>query len=173
MLGNFSFGDYFKKEAIEWGWDLLIHEWGLPAEKMWITIYLDDDDAFHLWRKIGIPEDRIVRLGKKDNFWEMGNTGPCGPCSEIHIDLGQSMCDKQDVPGHKCAVNAGCSRFIELWNLVFIQYNRDDEGKLSPLTARYIDTGAGLERVAAAFRINGAIMIRIVKLVLLTVAFAI
>src|SRR5512147_1378078 len=91
MLGNFSFGDYFKEGAIEMGWDLLIRQWGLPKEKMWITIYLEDDEAFHLWRKIGIPEDRIVRLGEKDNFWAMGETGPCGPCSEIIIDQGEGV----------------------------------------------------------------------------------
>jgi len=145
MLGNFSFGDYFKKEAIELGWDLLIRQWGLPADKMWITIYLDDDEAFHLWRRIGIPEDRIVRLGEKDNFWAMGETGPCGPCSEIIIDQGSQVgCGRPE-----CSVDCGCDRFLELWNLVFMQYNRDGEGRLQPLAKPSIDTGMGLERITA------------------------
>ncbi|OGP89723.1 MAG: alanine--tRNA ligase [Deltaproteobacteria bacterium RBG_16_48_10] len=145
MLGNFSFGDYFKEEAIEMGWDLLIHQWGLPREKMWITIYLEDDEAFHLWRKIGIPEDRIVRLGEKDNFWAMGETGPCGPCSEIIIDQGEGIgCGRPS-----CSVACDCDRFLELWNLVFMQFNRDQEGKLHPLAKPCIDTGMGLERISA------------------------
>ncbi len=145
MLGNFSFGDYFKKGAIEMGWDLLIHQWGLPPERMWITIYSDDDEAFDLWRKIGIPEERIVRMGEKDNFWAMGETGPCGPCSEIVIDQGEGIgCGRAD-----CAVGCDCDRFLELWNLVFMQFNRDSEGKLHPLAKPCIDTGMGLERIAA------------------------
>ncbi|NWG03995.1 MAG: alanine--tRNA ligase [Syntrophaceae bacterium] len=145
MLGNFSFGDYFKKEAIEMGWDLLTHQWGLPAEKMWITIYLDDDEAFHLWRRVGIPGDRIVRLGEKDNFWAMGETGPCGPCSEIVIDQGEGVgCGR---PG--CQVGCDCDRFLELWNLVFMQFNRDSAGGLQPLAKPCIDTGMGLERISA------------------------
>ncbi len=145
MLGNFSFGDYFKEGAIEMAWDLLIHKWGLPAEKMWITIYLDDDEAFDLWRQIGIPEDRIVRLGEKDNFWAMGETGPCGPCSEIVIDQGEGMgCGRPD-----CAVGCDCDRYLELWNLVFMQFNRDGQGKMTPLAKPCIDTGMGLERISA------------------------
>ena len=145
MLGNFSFGDYFKKEAIEMAWDLLIRQWGLPAERMWITIYLEDDEAFHLWRKIGIREERIVRLGEKDNFWAMGETGPCGPCSEILIDQGKGIgCGR---PG--CSVGCDCDRFLELWNLVFMQFNRDSDGKLQPLAKPCIDTGMGLERISA------------------------
>ena len=145
MLGNFSFGDYFKKEAIEMGWDLLIRQWGLPAEKMWITIYLDDDEAFHLWRRVGVPGDRIVRLGEKDNFWAMGETGPCGPCSEIVIDQGEGVgCGRPD-----CRVGCDCDRFLELWNLVFMQFNRDAEGRLQPLAKPCIDTGMGLERISA------------------------
>ncbi len=145
MLGNFSFGDYFKKEAIEMGWDLLIRQWGLPAEKMWITIYLDDDEAFHLWRRVGVPGDRIVRLGEKDNFWAMGETGPCGPCSEIVIDQGEGVgCGRPD-----CQVGCDCDRFLELWNLVFMQFNRDGEGRLQPLAKPCIDTGMGLERISA------------------------
>lgn len=145
MLGNFSFGDYFKKEAIEMGWDLLIHQWGLPPDKIWITIYFEDDEAFELWRKIGIPAERIVRMGEKDNFWAMGETGPCGPCSEIVIDQGEGVgCGRAD-----CAVGCDCDRFLELWNLVFMQFNRDSEGRLHPLAKPCIDTGMGLERISA------------------------
>ena len=145
MLGNFSFGDYFKKEAIEMAWDLLTRQWGLPADRMWITIYLEDDDAFHLWRKIGIPAERIVRMGEKDNFWAMGETGPCGPCSELVIDQGEGVgCGRPD-----CQVGCECDRFLELWNLVFMQFNRDAEGKLHPLAKPCIDTGLGLERISA------------------------
>jgi alanyl-tRNA synthetase len=148
MLGNFSFGDYFKKEAIQMGWDLLMRQWGLPAEKMWITIYLNDDEAFHLWRNVGVPEDRIVRLGEKDNFWAMGETGPCGPCSEIVIDQGEGVgCGRPD-----CRVGCDCDRFLELWNLVFMQFNRDSEGELLPLAKPCIDTGMGLERISAVLQ---------------------
>jgi len=148
MLGNFSFGDYFKKEAIEMAWDLLVRQWGLPAEKMWITIYLDDDEAFHLWRRMGVPGDRIVRLGEKDNFWAMGETGPCGPCSEIVIDQGEGVgCGRPD-----CRVGCDCDRYLELWNLVFMQFNRDSEGRLEPLAKPSIDTGMGLERISAVLQ---------------------
>ena len=148
MLGNFSFGDYFKERAIEMAWDLLIHQWGLPPEKMWITVYLDDDEAFRLWKKIGISEERIVRMGEKDNFWAMGETGPCGPCSEMVIDQGETVgCGRPD-----CRVGCDCDRFLELWNLVFMQFNRDPEGKLHPLARPSIDTGMGLERVAAVLQ---------------------
>lgn len=144
MLGNFSFGDYFKEGAIEMGWDLLIHQWGLPAGKMWITIYLDDEEAFNLWKKIA-PEERIVRLGEKDNFWAMGETGPCGPCSEIVIDQGEGVgCGRAE-----CSIHCDCDRFLELWNLVFMQFNRDSEGRLHPLAKPCIDTGMGLERISA------------------------
>jgi alanyl-tRNA synthetase len=145
MLGNFSFGDYFKKEAIDMGWDLLVRQWGLPAGKIWVTIYLDDDEAFHLWRRIGVPGERIVRLGEKDNFWAMGETGPCGPCSEIVIDQGEEVgCGSPD-----CRVGCDCDRYLELWNLVFMQFNRDSEGRLEPLAKPSIDTGMGLERISA------------------------
>ncbi len=145
MLGNFSFGDYFKKEAIEMGWDLLIHQFGLPVDRIWVTVYLDDDEAFHLWRRIGISKDRIVRLGEKDNFWAMGDTGPCGPCSEIVIDQGEGVgCGRPD-----CTVGCDCDRYLELWNLVFMQFNRNTEGKLEPLAKPSIDTGMGLERISA------------------------
>jgi alanyl-tRNA synthetase len=146
MLGNFSFGDYFKKEAIEFAWEFLTKEVKLPADKLWATVYKDDDEAFELWRTVvGLPAERIVRLGEKDNFWSMGDTGPCGPCSEIIIDQGPEMsCGK---PG--CAVGCDCDRYLEIWNLVFMQYNRDTTGKLTPLPKPSIDTGMGLERVSA------------------------
>ncbi len=146
MLGNFSFGDYFKKEAIEFAWEFLTTVVKLPAEKLWVTVYKDDDEAFELWRTVvGIPAERIVRLGEKDNFWSMGDTGPCGPCSEILIDQGPAMsCGK---PG--CAVGCDCDRYLEIWNLVFMQYNRDETGKLTPLPKPSIDTGMGLERLSA------------------------
>jgi len=161
MLGNWSFDDYFKAEAIEWAWELLTKVWGIDPDSLWATVFAGhraeglpgDDEAARLWTKMTeIPAERVLAFGKKDNFWEMGDIGPCGPCSEIHIDLGPGMCDKKDVPGHKCAVNGGCSRFIELWNLVFIQYNRTEGGKLAELGAKYVDTGAGLERIAAVLQ---------------------
>jgi alanyl-tRNA synthetase len=161
MLGNWSFDDYFKAEAIEWAWELLTKDWGIAPASLWATVFAGhkdeglprDDEAAGLWTKVTpIPAERVLAFGKKDNFWEMGDTGPCGPCSEIHIDLGPDMCDKKGIPGHKCAVNSGCSRFIELWNLVFIQYNRTDGGKLLELGAKYVDTGAGLERIAAVLQ---------------------
>ncbi len=146
MLGNFSFGDYFKKEAIEWGWELLTEGYNLPAERLYVSVYEDDDEAYRIWEEeIGIPSDRIVRLGEKDNFWAMGDTGPCGPCSEIHIDQGPSLgCGR---PG--CAPGCDCDRYLELWNLVFTQFDRDQEGKLTPLPKPNIDTGMGLERITA------------------------
>ncbi len=158
MLGNWSFGDYFKKEAIAWAWELLTKEWQLPREKLWATVFegdpednlAPDEEAEQLWKEItDIRPEQILRFGKKDNFWEMGDTGPCGPCSEIHIDLGPEHCDRTGEPGHVCAVNSGCRRFIELWNLVFIQYNREPSGKLTPLPARHVDTGMGFERILA------------------------
>jgi alanyl-tRNA synthetase len=150
MLGNWSFGDYYKAEAIEWAWELLTKQWDLPVDKLYATVYRTDEDAEKLWRKISsLPAERIQRFDEKDNFWEMGETGPCGPCSEIHIDRGDGACDKKHIKGHVCAVNAGCARYIELWNLVFIQYTRDEEGNLHELPAKHVDTGMGLERVAA------------------------
>ena len=146
MLGNFSFGDYFKKEAIVFAWDFLTEVVKLPKEKLWVTIYKDDDEAFHLWQDVAkIPAERIVRLGEKDNFWSMGDTGPCGPCSEIIIDQGEDIsCGKPD-----CAVGCDCDRYLEIWNLVFMQYNRDETGKLTPLPKPSIDTGMGLERLSS------------------------
>jgi len=146
MLGNFSFGDYFKKEAIEFGWEFITKTLLLPPEKLWITIYKEDDEAFKLWHEnIGLPESRIIRMGQKDNFWSMGDTGPCGPCSEIHIDQGKSVgCGRSE-----CSVDCECDRFLELWNLVFMQFNRDKEGNMTKLPKPSIDTGLGLERVSA------------------------
>ncbi len=146
MLGNFSFGDYFKEEAIQYGWEYLTKTIGLPAEELWVTVFQDDDEAFELWeKKIGVPKSRIVRLGHKDNFWQMGDTGPCGPCSEIHIDQGAVLgCGQPD-----CAVGCDCDRYLEIWNLVFMQFDRDAEGTLNPLPKPSIDTGMGLERLAA------------------------
>ncbi len=146
MLGNFSFGDYFKEKAIEFAWDLLINGYGLPQDKLWASVYLDDDDAYDLWHnKIGIPTERIVRLGEKDNFWAMGDTGPCGPCSEIHLDRGAEFgCGNPN-----CGVDCDCDRFLEIWNLVFMQFNRDASGKMTPLPKPSIDTGLGLERMAS------------------------
>ena len=161
MLGNWSFGDYFKAEAIEWAWQLLTGVWKIDPDKLWATVFAgdehdgmpEDSEARELWTKVTpIPAERVLSCGKKDNFWEMGETGPCGPCSEIHIDLGPDKCDMQDVPGHECKVNSGCARFIELWNLVFIQYNRHPDGKLVPLSSKYVDTGAGLERIVAVMQ---------------------
>ena len=149
MLGNFSFGDYFKEGAISYGWDLITNVYGLPEEKLWVTVYQDDDEAFDIWNKdIGVAGKRIVRMGEKDNFWSMGNTGPCGPCSEILIDQGKSFgCGK---PG--CAVGCECDRYLELWNLVFMQFERNQEGEMMPLPRPSIDTGLGLERLAAVLQ---------------------
>ncbi|MGD2028664.1 MAG: alanine--tRNA ligase, partial [Desulfobacterales bacterium] len=146
MLGNFSFGDYFKEKAIDFGWDLLTNGYGLPEDRLWVSIYLDDDEAHELWnRNIGVPENRILRFGEEDNFWAMGDTGPCGPCSEIHMDRGKEFgCGKPD-----CKVGCDCDRFIEIWNLVFMQFDRDTSGKLVPLPKPSIDTGLGLERLVS------------------------
>ncbi len=153
MLGNWSFGDYYKKEAITWGWELVTSVWNLPKDRIWATVFREDDEAEQVWRKAtDIHSSHILQFDEKDNFWEMGETGPCGPCSEIHIDLGEGYCDKQAVPGHVCGVNSGCARFIELWNLVFIQYNRDPSGKLSLLPAKHVDTGLGLERIVSVLQ---------------------
>jgi alanyl-tRNA synthetase len=151
MLGNFSFGDYFKAEAIEFAWDLITKDYGLPKDKLYVTVFREDDDAEELWQKIaGVPKSRIFRLDEKDNFWQMGETGPCGPCSEIHYDLGPEASE----PGHESEPfpsDAG-GRFVEIWNLVFMQYDRDAAGKLTPLPRPSIDTGMGLERIAAVLQ---------------------
>ena len=143
MLGNFSFGDYFKKEAISWAWEFLTKVIKLPEDKLWVTIYEDDDETAKIWSAIVKPE-RIVRLGKDSNFWQMGETGPCGPCSEIIYDQGDKFgCGKED-----CKVGCDCDRYLEVWNLVFTQFDRDETGKLNPLPQKNIDTGMGLERLA-------------------------
>ncbi|MBX3238211.1 MAG: alanine--tRNA ligase [Nitrospiraceae bacterium] len=142
MLGNFSFGDYFKEDAIRFGWEFLTSVVGLSKDRMWITIFREDDEADRLWRKIGVSPSRIVRCGEKDNFWQMADTGPCGPCSELHFDQGPS------VPGDDTPNGEG-DRVIEIWNLVFMQFNRDSAGTLNPLPKPSIDTGMGLERLTA------------------------
>ena len=148
MLGNFSFGDYFKADAINFAWNLVTKEYGLPKDKLYITVFREDDDAEELWQKVaGVPKSRIFRLDEKDNFWQMGDTGPCGPCSEIHYDLGPEAAE----PGreHEEFPLDGGGRFVEIWNLVFMQFNRDIQGNMPPLPRPSIDTGMGLERVAA------------------------
>ena len=149
MLGNFSYGDYFKKESISWGWEFLTEKMGLPKEKLWITIYQEDDEAFEIWNKImGVPADRIVRMGMDSNFWMMGETGPCGPCSEILYDQGPGVgCGRPE-----CNVECDCDRHLELWNHVFTQFDRDKEGHFHPLPTPNIDTGMGLERLAAVIQ---------------------
>lgn len=163
MLGNWSFGDYFKREAIGWAWELLTQVWGLPRERLWATVFAGDpeeglepdEEAARLWPEItGIPSERVLRFGKKDNFWEMGDTGPCGPCSEIHLDLGEGFgCGRPDcMPNCPHCERAHLLRYVELWNLVFIQFNRDEEGHLSELPARHVDTGMGFERICAVLQ---------------------
>ncbi|MCA9782693.1 MAG: alanine--tRNA ligase [Candidatus Delongbacteria bacterium] len=156
MLGNWSFGDYYKKEAIVWAWELLTGVWKLPPDKLYVTVFGGeagvpfDEEAYGIWsRETDIPKDHILRFGAKDNFWEMGDTGPCGPCTEIHIDRGESY-GKLDPK--TCFVNTDSDRFIELWNLVFIQYNRDSSGTLKELPSRHVDTGAGFERLCAVLQ---------------------
>ncbi|MDP2156814.1 MAG: alanine--tRNA ligase-related protein, partial [Nitrospirota bacterium] len=130
MLGNFSFGDYFKNDAILFAWELLTEYYKLPKDRLWATVYEDDDEAEQLWKDLtGIPANRIVRLGAKDNFWQMGDTGPCGPCSEILVDQGEHIGCKRP----ECAVGCDCDRFLEIWNLVFMQFDRQKDGKLNPL----------------------------------------
>jgi len=148
MLGNWSFGDYYKKEAIKWAWELLTDVWKLPKNKLYATVHTSDKEAFELWKnETDIENSHIEYHGDKDNFWEMGSTGPCGPCSEIHIDRGEEFCNLKDNSDHKCKVNGDCHRYIELWNLVFIQFFRDEAGNLKPLENKYVDTGAGFERI--------------------------
>ncbi len=146
MLGNWSFGDYYKSEAIEWAWELLTEVWKLPKERLWATVYKDDNEAFELWKsKTDINPKHILKFGEKDNFWEMGETGPCGPCSEIHFNIG----DDFENPEY---VNAGSPECIEIWNLVFIQNNRDENGKLHNLPSKHVDTGMGFERICAVLQ---------------------
>ena len=150
MLGNFSFGDYFKREAIGYAWEFLTQVLGLPRERLWITIYQEDEEAFELWQEVaGIPASRIVRMGKKDNFWAMGDTGPCGPCSEIIYDRGPEHCTC-GLP--HCSPAVECERWWELWNLVFMQFNLNPDGAMTPLPKPSIDTGMGLERITAVMQ---------------------
>ncbi len=151
MLGNFSFGDYFKADAIAYAWEFLTKELGLPRERLWTTVFTDDDEAFGLWKKVsGFSDERILRLGEKDNFWAMGETGPCGPCSEIHYHQGDHLACEEERAGKRCLGPAcECDRWLEVWNLVFMQFNRDASGAMTPLPKPSIDTGMGLERIAA------------------------
>ena len=154
MLGNFSFGDYFKEDAIRFCWELLTEELGLPKDRLKATVFTDDDDAFALWKSVaGLGEDRILRLGEEDNFWAMGDTGPCGPCSEVHFHQGDHLPCAEEQAGRVCQGAAcDCDRWLEIWNLVFMQFNRDASGKMTPLPKPSIDTGMGLERVAAVLQ---------------------
>ena len=147
MLGNWSFGDYYKKDAIKWSWELFTALWGLDKARLWVTVYKDDDEAYNLWlEQTDIKKDRVLRFGDKENFWEMGDTGPCGPCSEIHYYVGEEVED-QDPNG----VN-NTDEYWELWNLVFIQYDRQGDGTLIDLPEKHIDTGAGLERIVTVLQ---------------------
>src|SRR5216110_3375663 len=157
MLGNFSFGDYFKKDAIAFAWELITSpEWfGIPKDRLFVTIFKGengvprDAEAYDLWVAQGVAKDRIYEFGAKDNFWQMGDTGPCGPCSEIHYDMGAEASEL----GHSnCAFPCDCGRYVEIWNLVFMQFDRDPEGHLSPLPKPSIDTGMGLERIASVLQ---------------------
>ena len=155
MLGNWSFGDYYKEEAIRWHWELITKVWEIDPKLLYATVHKDDKESEDIWLKLGVlPPERILQFGDKDNFWEMGPTGPCGYNSEISIDRGEAACrPEKNHPGQKCFVNVdGCERFIEIGNLVFIQYNRDESGKLTPLPKKHVDTGTGLERTAAALQ---------------------
>ncbi len=160
MLGNWSFGDYYKKEAVAWAWMLLTEVWKLPKDKLWATCFRDekgeipqDDEAANAWRsQPGFVPEQVLFHGRKDNFWEMADTGPCGPCSEVHIDRGEKYCNKQGELGHICQVNGDCTRFLELWNLVFIQYNRLSPTQLDPLPATHVDTGMGFERIVSVLQ---------------------
>lgn len=149
MLGNFSIGDYFKREAIAWAWEFVTEHLKLPKERLWATVYLDDDEAFNYWREVGIPAEKILRFGEEDNFWgPAGDSGPCGPCSEIHYDLGvEAGCGRPE-----CKPNCDCGRFSEIWNLVFTQYDQSPDGKRTPLPKPNIDTGMGLERTAVVMQ---------------------
>lgn len=160
MLGNWSFGDYYKQDAISWAWQLLTGVWGLPKDRLWATCFRDeqgivpeDDEAAQCWlQQPGFDPHHLLFFGRKDNFWEMAEVGPCGPDSEIHLDRGAEFCTCAAVPGQTCAVNSGCPRYLELWNLVFIQYNRHSPTQLEPLPAKHVDTGMGLERVVSVLQ---------------------
>src|SRR5262245_17427372 len=161
MLGNWSFGDYFKAEAIPWAWELLTKTWGLPPERLWVTVFGGDEkdglpadtEAERIWiEKAGVDPKRVLRFGRKANFWEMGETGPCGPCTEIHIDRGEPGSNPADGADAKIGVNAGNERFIELWNNVFMEFNRLDDGRLVKLPAQSVDTGMGFERILSVLQ---------------------
>lgn len=148
MLGNFSFGDYFKKEAISFAWEFLTKEIKLPVEKLWVTIYASDDEAFDVWHKhIGLAKERIIRIDSSDNFWSMGDTGPCGPCTEIFYDHGEDVAG--GLPG---TPEQDGDRYIEIWNIVFMQYNRHADGSTTDLPKPSVDTGMGLERISAVLQ---------------------
>src|SRR6266542_180673 len=151
MLGNFSFGDYFKRDAIAFAWEFLTRELGLDTRRLCATVFTDDDDALGLWKSVaGLSDARVLRLGEKDNFWAMGDTGPCGPCSEVHFHQGDHLPCDEEAAGRRCLGPAcECDRWLEVWNLVFMQFNRDARGKLGPLPRPSIDTGMGLERITA------------------------
>ena len=147
MLGNWSFGDYYKAEAIKWAWELFTEVWGLDKNRLWVTVYHEDEEAYKLWPKVtDISPDRVLKFDKKDNFWEMGDTGPCGPCSEIHYFIGDDL--KTQSPK---GVNSS-NLYWELWNLVFIQHNRNKDGKLENLNSKHVDTGAGFERIVSVIQ---------------------
>lgn len=160
MLGNWSFGDYYKQDAIAWAWQLLTGVWGLPKDRLWATCFRDeqgivpeDDEAAQCWlQQPGFDPEHLLFFGRKDNFWEMAEVGPCGPDSEIHLDRGAEFCNCAAVPGQTCGVNSGCARYLELWNLVFIQYNRHSPTQLEPLPAKHVDTGMGLERIVSVLQ---------------------
>ncbi|MCK4357787.1 MAG: alanine--tRNA ligase [Candidatus Cloacimonetes bacterium] len=150
MLGNWSFGDYHKKEAIEWAWELLTKVWKIPKNKLYATVHHNDDESFQLWQEVtDLDKERILKFGDKHNFWEMADIGPCGPCSEIHYDRGVQHCQKIEETNHKCEINGGCGRYVEIWNLVFIQYNRLKNRELVDLPQKHVDTGAGFERLVS------------------------
>ena len=152
MLGNFSFGDYFKKEAIPWAWELITKDYAIPVDKLYVTVFREDDEAEEIWAKdVGVPRDRIFRMDEHDNFWSMGDTGPCGPCSEIHYDLGPAA-SSLGHPDCSFPCPHDCGRYVELWDLVFMQFNRDEQGSMTPLPRPSIDTGAGLERLASVLQ---------------------
>ncbi len=159
MLGNWSFGDYYKKEAIGWAWELLTDVWHIDKSKLWVTVFRDekgeiptDEEAAGIWKsQPGINQSHVLYFGRKENFWEMAETGPCGPCSEIHIDRGPEFCNRKGETGHVCRVNGDCTRYLELWNNVFIQYNRINENQLDSLPSTHVDTGMGFEQNCICF----------------------
>ena len=149
MLGNWSFGDYYKREAIAFAWELITEIWKLPKEKIWATVFREDDESAELWLELtDVPASRVLRFDEKDNFWEMGDTGPCGPNSELLFDLGPEACPTPESCKGKC-VPGVCKRYCEIWNLVFIQYNRQADGTLHPLPEKHVDTGMGIERMVS------------------------